>query len=208
MGGIRRLMMAQAQGGGLPSEYQQVEWIGARGSQYLKTNVSANSNVDVFIEFMIVVGNNGDNVLFGASYGPYMYWCDMYDNTIYWRHNKFISGNLGSLSMNTWHTTNTVKNSIYIDGVLETTIIGEPFAIAEPYDVFWIFALNRNGTPLICKGINIRKIVFTDNTTDKELLNCIPCYRKSDGVIGMYDLISRVFLTNQGSGIFKKGADV
>ena len=208
MGGIRRLMMAQAQGGGLPSEYQQVEWIGASGSQYLKTNVSANSNVDVFIEFMNVNGNIGDNALFGASCGTYKYWCNIYSHDVYWRYNKFVSGYLRSLAMNTWHTTNTVKNAIYIDGVLETTVSGEPFAIAEPYDLFWIFALNRNGTPFICKGINIRKIVFTDNTTDKELLNCIPCYRKSDGVIGMYDLISRVFLTNQGSGIFTKGADV
>lgn len=208
MGSIRRLMIAQSQGGRLPSEYQQVEWIGARGSQYLKTNVSANSNVDVFIEFMIMDSNSSDNALFGASSNTYMYWCNIYGNQVHWRYNKYISGNLGSIEYNTWHTTNTVKNAIYINGVLKTTISGEPFAIEEPYDVFWIFALNANGNPFICRGINIRKIVFTDNTTDKELLNCIPCYRKSDGVIGMYDLISRVFLTNQGSGTFTKGADI
>lgn len=39
-------------------------------------------------------------------------------------------------------------------------------------------------------------------------LDLIPCYRKSDGVIGMYDLISNLFYTNAGSGSFTKGADV
>lgn len=33
----------------------------------------------------------------------------------------------------------------------------------------------------------------------------IPCYRKGDGEIGLYELIEGRFLTNQGTGIFNKG---
>jgi hypothetical protein len=36
----------------------------------------------------------------------------------------------------------------------------------------------------------------------------IPCYRISDNVIGMYDLIGKTFYTNAGSGTFTKGANV
>ena len=36
----------------------------------------------------------------------------------------------------------------------------------------------------------------------------IPCYRKSDGAIGMYDVANSRFFTNAGSGSFGKGADV
>ncbi len=36
----------------------------------------------------------------------------------------------------------------------------------------------------------------------------IPCYRKQDGVIGMYDLANDVFYTNAGTGTFLKGANV
>lgn len=196
-------------GGGLPSVYQAVEWIGARGTQYLKTKVSASSNVDLYVEFMPVTGNTGDNVLFGSANGTSaMYWCDIYSNTVYWRYATTVSGNLVILSWNAWHTTNTIKNVIYIDGTIKLTVPNNPFAVPEPYDKFWIFALNRSGTPLICKGINIRKFTLTDNTTNKELFNGIPCYRKSDGVIGMYDLVSEQFLTNQGTGTFTKGADI
>lgn len=36
----------------------------------------------------------------------------------------------------------------------------------------------------------------------------VPCYRKADGVIGMYDLVSETFKQNSGTGTFIKGADV
>lgn len=36
----------------------------------------------------------------------------------------------------------------------------------------------------------------------------IPCYRKTDGVIGLYERYTGAFLTNAGTGTFTKGADV
>lgn len=36
----------------------------------------------------------------------------------------------------------------------------------------------------------------------------IPCYRKSDNVIGMYDLVEGKFYTNEGTGEFLKGEEV
>lgn len=36
----------------------------------------------------------------------------------------------------------------------------------------------------------------------------IPCYRKADNVIGMYDTVSQTFLINAGTGTFTKGSDV
>lgn len=38
--------------------------------------------------------------------------------------------------------------------------------------------------------------------------DCIPCYRKADGEVGMYDLVNGVFYTNQGTGSFIKSNDV
>ena len=35
----------------------------------------------------------------------------------------------------------------------------------------------------------------------------VPCYRKSDGEVGMFDLVSRQFFTNAGTGSFIKGPD-
>ena len=38
--------------------------------------------------------------------------------------------------------------------------------------------------------------------------NFIPCYRKSDNVAGLYDLVNGVFYTNAGTGTFIKGNDI
>lgn len=40
------------------------------------------------------------------------------------------------------------------------------------------------------------------------LLDAVPCYRKSDGAIGMYDTVSGKFYTNIGGGSFAKGNNV
>ena len=40
------------------------------------------------------------------------------------------------------------------------------------------------------------------------LIDLIPCYRKSDNAVGMYDIVSDTFFTSAGSGIFTKGGDV
>lgn len=43
---------------------------------------------------------------------------------------------------------------------------------------------------------------------DTLMIDLIPCYRKADNVIGMYDLVNDKFYTNEGTGTFLKGKDV
>ena len=40
------------------------------------------------------------------------------------------------------------------------------------------------------------------------IIDLVPCYRKSDDEIGMYDLVRKQFYTNAGTETFLKGADV
>lgn len=50
---------------------------------------------------------------------------------------------------------------------------------------------------------------FTMDSIDgTSIRNFVPCYRKSDGVIGLYDTVGAVFYTDIGTGSFTKGADV
>lgn len=46
------------------------------------------------------------------------------------------------------------------------------------------------------------------NNSNEIIFNGIPCYRKDDNKIGLYDLIERNFYTNQGTGNFSKGKDM
>lgn len=60
-----------------------------------------------------------------------------------------------------------------------------------------------------CKYGFIGKIYSASYYADGELTcDLMPCYRKADGVIGMYDRVHGKFYTNAGTGTFVKGADV
>ena len=49
---------------------------------------------------------------------------------------------------------------------------------------------------------------FVHTKADNRKIALFACYRKSDGVIGMYDVENDVFYTNDGSGDFTKGQDI
>lgn len=42
----------------------------------------------------------------------------------------------------------------------------------------------------------------------KQVAYFVPCYRKEDGVIGLYNTVDKQFYTNGGTGTFNKGNDV
>ena len=52
--------------------------------------------------------------------------------------------------------------------------------------------------------------IYNAKVYDNNILirNLVPCYRKSDNVIGMLDMVNNVFYTNAGSGTFTKGNNV
>ena len=67
----------------------------------------------------------------------------------------------------------------------------------------WLFSRTNNNRN--CKA-RIYKFDISENAV--LVRSYIPCYRKSDNVIGMYDLINDVFHTNSGSGKFIYGIDM
>ena len=70
-----------------------------------------------------------------------------------------------------------------------------------------IFAINWiNEIRYLNKGIKIYKLIFTANGVKEA--NFIPCYRKTDNEIGMYDTVEETFYTNQGTGKFDVGPNV
>ena len=54
----------------------------------------------------------------------------------------------------------------------------------------------------------VGRIFYLKLYTGNKYIKLIPCYRKSDNVIGMLDLVNNVFYTNAGSGTFTKGNNI
>lgn len=106
--------------------------------------------------------------------------------------------------MNIKSKLSILKNNIYInDNLIET--FGDS-SFSSPYNSLICARNNASGYPEeLCKS-RIYYVKIWDDTT--LIRNYIPCYRKLDNVIGMYDIVNNVFYTNQGTGEFIAGGDV
>lgn len=66
-----------------------------------------------------------------------------------------------------------------------------------------LFGQNYNGT---VRYAGLRKVYYFKYYDANNNLICdlVPCYRKADQTIGMYDTVRNIFLTNAGSGYFTR----
>lgn len=194
--------------GQLPNEYQEVEYLESSGKQYIDSGVPSQVDLTIKAEiasldndiYMTALGcNNGLN--FGFNKGYFSIACN---NTITELkvnlEEKYVS--------NAKQTAN--NRELIVDGykVVDSK--------ASKSNNIYLFGLNDNdnmymglgktsNTPAPLKG-RIGKVEFYISEELKR--NFIPCYRKSDNVIGMYDLVEEKFYTNQGNGEFSKGRDI
>jgi hypothetical protein len=72
-------------------------------------------------------------------------------------------------------------------------------------DLF-MFGRNQNGT--FNKGVKLKLHYFRIYQNDTLIYDFVPCYRRSDSVAGMYNVVTDTFYTNAGSGTFIVGGDV
>ena len=105
-----------------------------------------------------------------------------------------------------------MSNVATINGVTVNTNITDDYS--EPDDCnFYLFAWNRY--PQIRKAdaefatdVSFYDKLIMYGQNGKEIAHFIPCYRKSDNMAGMYDIVRQQFFVNPGSGSFTVGPDV
>ena len=68
--------------------------------------------------------------------------------------------------------------------------------------------LNSKGVEIPMDRYNI--VLYGGKIYDNNILvrNFVPCYRKADNAIGLYDIVNKQFYDNNGTGRFVKGEDV
>ena len=204
----RRMMMQQKQGGSLPDGYQQVEWIGCTGTQYIKTNYEPVQYDELDATFLIN-SNQGNNskVYWSAGTGDYQFILLTNSGNLYYKY--FATGDAVRMSSSYRPLDSRMNYSINSSGIITTTnletgavLTSATSAYTAPIDStdksLYIFR-RSDGTTTFFRG-RLYKFIIINNGTLK--LNLIPCYRKSDNEIGLYDTVGRTFYTNAGTGSF------
>lgn len=192
----------------LPDEYQEVEYIESTGTQHIDTLINLLSN-DFKIEckFELLSNKNVEQPLFSIWTSTYQYWnCFVRQNN----YNNAIDVYTGSHHSFGSVALNDVK-SVFLQRISNTWSL-----TYDGTNIEWNYTptkINDITLKLFKRGdlnssSSIRIYNFKLDINNIESLNLIPCYRKSDNEIGMYDTVSQTFYTNQGTGTFLKGDDV
>lgn len=198
----------------LPSAYQEVEWIATDGNSWFVSDFTIN-DLDKFTLHYKYSVPSGDTYMFGAN-------GIVQDNSRFLHRyqalviNQSTAGNAQAFNFvhdNTFQSyeINFVHASKVVAYNGETKVYEGAFYNFKSYANFGVFCNNYNGQMSTYKaksGSKIAELRFVDDTTGQDVFNLIPCYRKSDNVIGMYDLVADKFYTNEGTGSFIKGSDV
>ena len=211
----KKAMLNYVSGGRLPSEYQEVEWIlndnigGTRGYFDTQLSVANATRIQANAKFeWVAISNNESCVLGCRTDADRCMIFNMYPN-LTWEIGYATSYKSGStFTLNTLYEASadfqSGSQTVVANGntVVSSTIGG---TVTQTLPLY-ILANNFNNYQ---RNYTRAKIYSLDITIDgvKER-DFVPCYRKADNVIGLYDLVYGTFYTNQGSGTFTKGQDV
>ena len=194
----------------LPTEYQEVEYIQSSGTQYIDTGVVATSGfeIDIKINIDTVTGSMAPILYAHEPSEPYK------RNFIAYTSSKKMEIDAGDKITQTSVTlkgdnvikASNVENNFYlnVNGTKYTPTVTTDASNLE-YSGRALHLLHGNGYDV---GYTSGKVYYCKITVDGTLVRSfVPCYRKSDNIVGLYDLVNGVFYTNAGSGVFAVGAD-
>lgn len=190
----------------LPEGYQEVEYLESTGTQYIQTPIVGNDGTDVYVDFQFTKYVQS-SCLFGTYIdNPATRWYFFWRNEFEWNFGHGADKNVNVTNPYDRHTVGYITSGpkyVLIDGnavkYFATTINTE-----LPLRLFWCNNNIEAGKNYPCYA----KIFSFKATTETSEYDLIPCYRISDRVAGMYDIVNDVFYTNQGTGEFSYGQDV
>lgn len=192
------------QEGILPSEYQQVEWIAASGTQYLNIPYTPVQN-DEFDIAAMVTSWSGYEALVSCGSGTYQFIILLNGSVSFYKY--FARGDAARLTnipanvkvryTNKGHIGQLVASRFDTDTEISNCYSSYQQAIDGANNSLYILKRANNTSPF--RG---RLYSFTITNGDTEKLNLVPCVRKADSVAGVFDTVSKTFYTNAGTGTF------
>ena len=203
--------------GKLPSAYQRLEYITQTEKTYIDTGVIPSNHTAIFYDFMLITAKVGSDIIgspygwsaenhwtaersFGVGIGNYPYQYRVAYGSgqhHYIDKNKSLWG-IGDMEGTSWKLKQ--RYNISLNANHDFCINGEKILSLDGTKEFvglgTIVTKNRNTN-------NIYSLIITYD--GKPVRNFIPAKRKSDGVIGMYDLVGKKFYTSPNGEAFTGG---
>lgn len=200
----------------LPVTYQQVEYIQSTGTQFIDTGVKSYTNQIAILDFewTSISGTSAILSSYTSGSGNNYYICfNRNGGTIEFRAG---TSNRPTISQS-WQANKRykfmaemtpTKQIIWIDNTRVANFTSNTANNNET--TLYLFAshdMEESGEYYARASGKLYSCTMTDNY-GMLVRDFVPCYRKSDNVIGLYDRVNGQFHTNIGSGTFLKGANI
>lgn len=197
----------------LPKEYQEVEYIESTGTQYIDTGITKIFNCEIELIAQQTELLSGFSTLLGANvssstfkvvfgYGSNSRFYSQSPNS----GNDFIQSDVQQDILK--HTFKYIATTNNVELLIDSISNSNNYITSTDTTVpLYLFARNKISEVSNYSKQKVFMLSFKDNN-GKYIKKFIPCYRKSDNEIGLYDLVENKFYTNQGAGTFLKGKDI
>lgn len=194
-------------GAGLPSDYQEVEYLQSSGTQYINSGVAfTTSNYDKLkLALDVTFVNNSDvhEVSGTGTTGSNCFYIGNYNGKLAYGDGKTDITTSVAISGRISCAIDAYKKIVSVSGASD--IAFTPQSPSTSLNLS-IFAFSRtNGTVTAHSATLYSCQIYESETLIRDF---VPCYRKSDNVAGLYDKVNGVFYTNAGTGTFTVGPDV
>lgn len=194
----------------LPRTYQEVEYIQSDWWAYINTWYTPNTSDYFWLKFKWAQVSN-------VKSNDYLYWANVGTN------NNWLSfENTNWFYWNAWSTTVFWKHTVNIWTDFEYDIKYNNWTLSVSWTQNWsysyskwnwlwnsvfVFFANWTGVSSYMNAKLYYLKMYSWSWFDL-IRDFVPCYRKSDNVIWLYDIVEWNFYTNSWGWTFTKGADV
>ena len=198
----------------LPSAYQQVEYIENPNGTYMVTNIAVPLGFKVHGKVFLsakpssainVCGGFNSAVRLNISFCCFSGITTNSAGTFYGSANCFATlADLyeSPLEFTTVHTASNISIGLKNSGGENTNTVS---VVSAEVPALNVFRASYDAPNPFTGRIYLLEVLDTNNQATAKL---IPCYRKADNVVGMYDIIGNAFYTSANSTVFTKGGDV
>lgn len=188
----------------IPEEYQKIEYIESTGTQYIDTGVIAKGTIGFEVAFFsndkFTGSYPGYGSVFGARTGSAKNEIQVttYSNSLN-KRGTFRYGNESygaNINLEVKNYISYLNNEYTVNGI----VYDIPRTTFNSNKNITIFAVNNNGTVIQHGHVKLYSLKLYDNNI--LIRDFVPCFRISDGEIGLYDIVTKSFYINQGTEDF------
>lgn len=191
----------------LPSEYQEVDFVGVWTNCYFNLGVLSSTNPGYYFsgQFLSRNGTGGPHII--STDNNYLVFAPRSANTLVKLCGNESTSAAGLPAGNVIAELNKNSDGYFemakSNGTTSATLTKGSLTSGTVY--LCAYGMGLTQTQYHYNGFVYEVKLYDDGTIVNYF---VPCYRKADDVIGFYDMINDSFITNIGSGNLSKGSDV